>query len=34
MPLNRPIDQRIARDLVYENRFKQKTTCCDVEGIA
>ena len=32
VPLNTALDKKIERDLRYENRFKQKTTCCDVEG--
>jgi hypothetical protein len=32
VPLNTALDKRIARDLLYENRFKPKLDCCDVRG--
>ena len=32
--LDQPIDKKIARDLEYDNRFNQRLTCCDVEGVA
>lgn len=34
VPLTTKIDRRIARDLLYENRFDQKLDCCDVRGVS